>query len=195
MRFNLEKLRQKAERLAKKHGGPVSINLPFVSFTVDPDDAEKKVARELLIRLPDRRVLSSKECCDNCIDNSLDSIQDIRRILVDKQVDLSHLSDGALYLLIEYMTEAVRQFLTLSERLQASEGALERRGDFYRLADARDQYFSALEALRFHLHSCLTQVSAVADMSTPKVEAYLCSQDEWQLSVYEPPQLISRDSR
>ena len=97
MKFRFDELFQKAQRLAKKHGGTVTLRLPFISVAVNPDDVEKKVARELMVRLPDRRVLSSKECCDNCIDNSLASIQEIRKVLVDKQVELSHLHEGGLY--------------------------------------------------------------------------------------------------
>lgn len=55
-----------------------------------PDKMERKVAREVVIRLADRRVLTSAECCDNCIDQALASLQEIRRIIVDKQVELSH---------------------------------------------------------------------------------------------------------
>jgi hypothetical protein len=42
----------------------IAISIPFVSMTVKPDDLERRVAREIVIRLADRRVLSSKECCD-----------------------------------------------------------------------------------------------------------------------------------
>jgi hypothetical protein len=123
MKFHFDELFQKAQRLAKKHGGTVTLRLPFISLAVNPDDVEKKVARELMVRLLDRRVLSSKECCDNCIDNSLASIQEIRKVLVDKQVELS-----------------------------------------------------------------LIQVAKVAEMQTPKVEAYLRSNEEWhQVAYVQPP--------
>jgi hypothetical protein len=52
-----------------------------------------------MIRLPDKRVLDSKECCDDCIKKSLESIQAIRAILIDKQFNLSHVHDGSVYLL------------------------------------------------------------------------------------------------
>lgn len=64
---------------ARRHMGDVTINLPFISFGVSPDDQERRVAREVVIRLKDRRVLSAWECCDNCIDNALASLQEIRR--------------------------------------------------------------------------------------------------------------------
>ena len=189
MKFRFDELRMKAERLARKCNGSVTINLPFVSFAVSPDDTEKRVAREILIRLPDKRVLSSKECCDDCITKSLASIQEIRAVLVDKQVDLSHFNDGALYLLIEYMAEAVRQFLTFSERLQ-SIGEFEREVDFRRPYVQREMYFEALEKLRFHIHSCLKQVAVIADMSSPKVDAFLHSNEEWYMPAYEQPEAL-----
>ena len=95
----------------------VTINLPFVSFNVKPDDIEQKVAREIVIRIADRRVLNAFECCDNCIDQALASLKEIRTLLVGKQVDLADTSEGSLYLLIELMLEAIRQFLTFEQRL------------------------------------------------------------------------------
>lgn len=185
MKFRFDELFDKAQRLAKKYGGDVSINLPFVSFTVSPNDIEKRVAREIMIRLPDKRTLSSKECCDECIDSSLASLQEIRSILVDKQVELSHLHDGTLYLVIEYMAEGIRQFITETER-QESRMALEARNNV-RAPDVREKYFGALQHLRFHMHSCLSQVSKLAGMETPKVEAYLRSALDWEQEIYLPP--------
>jgi len=37
-------------------------------------DRERTVARELVIRLKDRRVISAFECCDDCIDRALASL-------------------------------------------------------------------------------------------------------------------------
>jgi hypothetical protein len=194
MKLGFDQLFRKAQRLAKKHGGEITLNLPFISLSVTPDDVEKKVARELVVRLPDRRVLSSKECCDTCIDYSLASIQEIRGLLVDKQVELSHLHDGSLYLLIEYMAEGIRQFLTFTET-EDSAIPLESQAHV-RAPDVRERYFGALEVLRFHIHSCLTQVASIAEMETPKVEAYLRSKEEWHRVAYiRPPDLPKLDRR
>lgn len=65
------------------------------------------------IRLKDRRVLCALECCDDCIANAHKSLQEIRAAVVDKQVELSDMHDGPLYLLIDAMTLGIRQFLTL----------------------------------------------------------------------------------
>mgnify|MGYP006968050511 FL=1 len=192
-KFNFDKLLGKAAEKAKKHIDGVTINLPFVSFSVKPTDVEKKVARELLVRLPDKRVLSSKECCDNCIDNSLASLQDIRSILIEAQVKLTDFHDGGLYLLTELMAEGVRQFITYEERLHVDPSLKDEAqfADFYRPRDIQYEYFEVLEQLRFHMHSCLTQVSTMADMETPKIDSYLKADDEWLLSLYhQPRQLI-----
>ena len=189
MEFRFDTLFEKAQRLANKYVGDVSINLPFITVSIRPDDIEKRVARELMVRLPDKRVLNSKECCDGCIDRSLASIQEIRSILVEKQVELSHLHDGGLYLLIEYMAEGIRQFITVTERQQARP-VIEAYGNM-RPQDAREYYFAALQHLRGHVHSCLSQVAKVAGMETPKVEAYLRSDSEWDQKAYIAPSITT----
>ena len=99
--------------------GNVTLQLPFVSIAVNPKDRERQVARELVIRLRDRRVLSAWECCDDCIDRAaLTSLQEIRQILVNKQVELFDVSAGPLYLLIDAMALGIRQFLTFEEILK-----------------------------------------------------------------------------
>lgn len=191
-KFNFDKLLGKAAEKAKKHIDGVTIKLPFISISVKPTDIEKKVARELLVRLPDKRVLSSKECCDNCIDNSLASLQDIRSILVEGQVKLTEFHDGGLYLLVELMAEGVRQFITFEERLRVDPSLKDEAQftDFYRPRDIQSQYFKVLEQLRFHIHSCLTQVATIADMETPKIDSYLKENEEWMLSLYHQPQQL-----
>lgn len=193
--FDISESIKKARKYINKHVDGVTIEIPFISFSVKPNDIEKKIARELLIRLPDKRVLNSKECCDNCIDNSLASLQEIRKILVDKQVELSDYHDGGLYLLIELMTEVIRQFLTFEETLKtngrpAFAPALK---DFHRDHETRAAYLELLEQLRFHIHSCLTQIAKIAEMETPKIESYLKADNTWLLSLYlKPDNLIEK---
>jgi hypothetical protein len=188
-KFNFDSLLKKAIEKTKKHIDGVSINLPFISVTVKATDIERKVARELLIRLSDKRVLSSKECCDNCIDSSLASLQEIRKILVDSQVNLSDFHDGGLYILVELMVEGLRQFLTIEERLRIDPCLKETANisDHWRPIDIREKYFEILKQLRFHFHSCLTQIATIAEMKTPKIESYLKSNDEWHLVMYKNP--------
>ena len=93
---------------ARRQVGSVTVSLPFISIAVSPNDLERKVARELVVRLKDRRVLSAWECCDDCIDRALASLQEIRKLLVEKQVELSDVLDGPLYLLIDAMALGIR---------------------------------------------------------------------------------------
>jgi hypothetical protein len=171
-KFDFRTQLKEARRKLNSRIGSVSISLPFLSFSVNPNDLEKRIANEIVIRLADRRVLNAFECCDNCIDQALSSLQEIRRILVDKQVELSGIMDSSLYLLIEIQVEAIRQFLTFEQKLNQTEdhhGHGQRRSvsqrDFNRSSIVREQYFSALEMLRAHIHRCLIQVSKIADTS------------------------------
>jgi hypothetical protein len=115
-KFDTTELLARARRQVGNRLGDITLNLPFVSIAVSPKDRERQVAREIVIRLGDRRVLSAWECYDNCIDNALASLREIRGLLVDKQVELSDTQDGPLYLIIDVMALGTRQFMTF-ERL------------------------------------------------------------------------------
>jgi hypothetical protein len=172
--------------------GEVTLNLPFVSIAVSPKDQERRVAREIVIRLRDRRVLSAWECCDNCIDNSLASLGEIRQTLVDKQVELADLQDGPLFLLVDAMAAGIRQFMTYEELLRREKGAPihPRFGEFHRPPNIRQAYFDALEVLRGHLSRCLGQIAAIAGMPVPNEGVIAHYQGPWQLEAYkEPPTL------
>ena len=188
-----------ARRHAGNHlaGATVTINLPFVSVAVAPKDRERQAARELVIRLKDRRVLSAWECCDDCLDRALASLQEIRRLLVDKQVELGDLADGPLYLLIDAMALAIRQFLTFEEALnERSDSTLRPRSETnqHRSPDVRRDYFDALEMVHGHLSRCLGQVAAIAGMPGPDglIAKY---QGPWEVEVYVAETIGSDGSR
>jgi hypothetical protein len=166
--FDLSALLQKARRTFQKRVEGVSISLPFVSFSVRLEDREKRVAREVVIRLADRRVLNAFECCDGCIDQALASLQEIRSLLVDQQVALADLTDGPLYLL----REGIRQFLTFEQQFGAG-GAAGRPSDSHRRHEDQALYFAGLEALRAHLHRSLIQVAAIADVEIPGIADHM----------------------
>ena len=176
--FDLSSLISRMRRLPEAVDG-VSISLPFVSVSIKPDDTEQRVAREVVIRMSDRRVLNSFECCDDCIDQALASLQEMRRLLVDKQVDLSGHADGALYFLLEAMAEAIRQFSTFEQRLERS-------------PEDRQKYFAALEMLRAHLHRVLRQISLVGSVKIPKIADHMRYDDAWQIEAYQRPSLPTR---
>lgn len=192
--FDLRSLIADAQRKLSNCIDGVTINLPFVSFNVKPDDIERKVAREIVIHMADRRVLNAFECCDNCIDQALASLKEIRTLLVGKQVDLADTSEGSLYLLIELMLEAIRQFLTFEQRLndQTTEQRIilpDSLGFQYPYSN-REQYFAALEMLRAHLYRCLAQVSKIANIKIPKITSHMRYDEAWQLEAYEKLVLV-----
>jgi hypothetical protein len=170
--FDLISLIERVRRIPRSVDG-VAINLPFVSVSVKPDDLERQTAREVVIRLADRRVLNAFECCDNCIRNALISLQEIRRFLVEKQVELSDFSDGPVYLLLEAMLEAIRQFFTFEQRLDVDSHS-----------GQRDKYFSALEMLRAHLYRVLQQVAVLASIEIPKISDRMRYDEVWQTEAY-----------
>lgn len=194
-KFDLTAQIKEARRKLNSRVGSVTIKLPFLSFSLNPDDLEKKIAREIVIRMADRRVLNSSECCDDCIDRALSSLHEIRTILVDKQVELSGVPDSPLYLLIELQVEAIRQFLSFEQRLSVSVLPEEERHDaspdLKKSPFIQDQYRAALEMLRAHLHRCLIQVAKIADTAIPKIPDNMRYDDSWQLEAYEDPKLIT----
>jgi len=188
--FNISELIGKARRQIEKRVDGITVNLPFVSFSVRPDDIEKKIAQEVVIRLADKRVLNAFECCDNCIEQALTSLQNIRSLLVDKQVELSRQADGVLYLILELMLEGIRQFFTFEESLRTSSPDFP--GEFRTRLHRQElqPYFAALEMLRAHLYRCLAQVAAVANTEIPKISAHMRYDEVWQLDAYEQPEII-----
>lgn len=56
-KFDITDLIAKARRQVKGRVGEITLTLPFVSMAISPKDKERAVARELVIRLKDRRVL------------------------------------------------------------------------------------------------------------------------------------------
>lgn len=76
-RFDLSEVLRRLRSISGRVDG-VSLSLPFFSITVKPDDLDVRVAREVVIRLADRRVLNAFECCDSCIEKALVSLEKIR---------------------------------------------------------------------------------------------------------------------
>lgn len=190
-RFDFRSLLKAWRRKLNTRIDGVSISLPFLSFKVNPTDLEQRVAREILIRMANRRVLSSSECCDNCIDQALESLQGIRAALEEQQVALAQAMDSPLYLLLELQLGAIRQFLTFEQRLNVKPqraGIVVLQGrDVDRAPDTREAYFAALEMLRAHLHRCLIQVAKIGDVSVPKFADQMRYDEAWQLAAYEKP--------
>ena len=58
-KFDMTELLVRARRQVSGRVGDVPLNLPFVSIAINPRDRERQLAREIVIRLKDRRVLSA----------------------------------------------------------------------------------------------------------------------------------------
>lgn len=191
-KFDIADIVRRLRRLPVAVDGKVTISLPFIEVSIKPDKTERKVAREVVIRLADRRVLTSAECCDNCIDNALTSLQEIRQIIVDKQVELADKTDTALYVLLDSIRDSIRQFLTFQQRLNEGSKADAKIPDFYRPARSRELYFAALEMLRAHIHGTLLQVAKIADMpGIPGLEGHMSYDGPWQLEAYKKPKALT----
>lgn len=168
LRFDVSSIVEAARRLPRPKINSVSLNLPFLTINVSASRSEKKIAREILIRLRDKRVLVAWECCDSCIDNAVKSIMEIRTLLVDKQVEIQD-ENSPLFLISDLMLTGIRQFLTFTEA----------RDPLY----YREEYFTALEALRGHLLRCIEQVGRLASV-TPRLSNRLQFDREWAAGVY-----------
>ena len=195
--FNFSKLIAASRRKLNNRVDGIEIALPFLNISVCPDDVEQQVAREIVIRMADRRVLNSFECCDDCIDNALASLQEIRVILVDKQVELSKATDGPLYVIVEFMLGAIKQFLTFEQRLKdepEQELWLPSSSSFHRPYSKREMYFAALEMLRAHLYRCLVQVASIAQVKIPNIADNMRYDEAWQLEAYQVPPALENKS-
>jgi hypothetical protein len=191
-KFDLTDLLARARRQVAGRIGDVTLNLPFISIAVSPKDRERRVAREIVLRLRDRRVLSAWECCDDCIERALTSLKEIRQLIVDKEVELAELQDGPLFLLLDAMATGIRQFMTYEELLRRDKDAPPhpRFGEFHRPPDVRQAYFDGLEILRGHLSRCLGQIALIAGMPVPTEGIIENYQGPWQLEAYEAPPLL-----
>ncbi len=169
-----------------------NLTLPGVTFRIRPLDIEQAVAREIAIRLKHRRVLNSFECCDDCIDKALDSLQEIKAILIDQQVKLSVAPDCTLFLLIDFMLVAIKQFLTFEQRLQRMPQPklfVPQFHDLRRPPAQRQKYMDGLDMLRAHLHRCLRQVYAIAGFDFNQMDSTVKYSDQWDLAAYKRPPL------
>ena len=169
-KIDIADLIAKGRRNLNKRVEGVEITTPGITSVVSPHDPEVTSAKRALIFLCDRRVLTSKECCDNCIDRSLESLGKIREFIVGQQQELASLSDGVLYLMFEFVVDAIRQFMTYSEHLERDyEPSGSSIPDFRRHPEAREAYFAALERLRGHVAATMRQIRLIAGEDPQKV--------------------------
>jgi hypothetical protein len=185
--FDVSEVVARAMRAPPASNAATAFTLPFVTVLADRSPLERRIANELLIRLGDRRVLNSWECCDNCIDDALRSLQEIRSILLERRIELACEPTGILSHMIELMLTAIRQFLTFEQSLRSVGMAKTNPAEeFYRPHEDRQIYFDALEQLRGHLSRCLGQVAVVAGLNVPSDGFIAGYQGPWQMEAYKP---------
>jgi hypothetical protein len=189
-RFSVGEVVARLKTIATLDG--ITISLPGLSLKVTISDIERNVAREVLIRLADRRILNSRECCDSCIASALASLDKIRALIVDKQVQLASHTDRPLYLLLEVAAEGIRQFLTYQERLLRQARRLERGGQVDEDAQFpavgflyRQEYLSALESLRSHMNGTLQQIARIGGIPIPRTVDSMRYDEPWPPQLYE----------
>lgn len=175
LKFDFQSILSKPVQQVKDSVENITLNLPFISIAIKPENKEKKVAREIVIRLADKRVLNSFECCDSCIQKSLASLQEIRSLLVDKQVELMGNTNSGLYILIELILESIRQFFTYIEN-NSSRGINHL---------DKQIYLNSLELLRSHIYRCLIQIAKIANIEIPKISRGMRYSDKWELEYYK----------
>ncbi len=137
----------------------ITLSFPFFSCSLKkPENIEKEIATEIVIRLKDKRVLTSSQCCDACTQKAIDSLYSIREILVDMEVKLSKYMNGYLYLMIELILESIRQFFTYIENEQIPIG-----NQKLFIHNQLKIYQDSLEIIRSHINNCLFQISKIAN--------------------------------
>lgn len=185
--FDVSDVVARAMRSPPASNAATEFKLPFITVLADPSPLERRIANELVIRLGDRRVLNAWECCDNCIDDALRSLQEIRSILLERRIALAGEQSGILSHVIELMLTAVRQFLTFEQSLgSAGMATPSPAAEFYRPHEDRQIYFDALEQLRGHLSRCMGQVAVVAGLNVPSDGFIAGCQGPWQMEAYKP---------
>ncbi|NQE61403.1 hypothetical protein [Caulobacter sp. RHG1] len=172
---------------------PIAIDLPFLTLLVEPTGKDARLGRELLVRMRDRRVLDQNECCDDCIDRALVSLQEVRSALVAVQLELAKRPESPLALLTQLMAAAIRQFLTYEQRLNASAAPARDapRGDAPeprpRPWEIHQAYRDALERLRGHLNRCLGLIAVIAEDEAFAAALNPHYQGPWPLDAYVTP--------
>lgn len=186
MEFDFSQFFTPLNNLISRNLKGVSINILGITFSFDYSKDDEKIAKEILVFLADKRVLNSKECCDNCIKDSIESILDIRKFLVQKQIELIGYETQPLFLIVEFLLETVRQFLTHSEKIKKSYAAAHsQKSDLIMHYGEKEAFFSALEIFRTHIHSCFVQIAKIAKINTPKIQFRLEAQNEWHTPIYK----------
>lgn len=150
LKFNVTEYYRKAKKLVNKADiKGITIKFPGISINLAPTDSDKKISKEIILKLRHKRVISQSECCDNCIKNSLTSLFEIKDYLIDKQVEMSDV-ESPLFILTDMALLGINRFLTFTEGFD----------DF----KDKEKYFEALNLLRGHLIKTFDEVAKIASL-------------------------------
>jgi len=151
LRFDFSEFKNKEQHIQEKYkSGKVYINLPDgLNFSFDPSQDEKNIGKEIFVCIRASRVLNSKECCDTCVKEALDSLKDMRKIIVEMERKLVYVSDidSPIHLLLEYAASGIRQFQTYTQ--------------FYTPKENEREYMEALTILRVHLLRTFDEINLI----------------------------------
>ncbi|MBI1944529.1 MAG: hypothetical protein HYS27_02465 [Deltaproteobacteria bacterium] len=169
MRVDVRDLVSRARRWVSARVGGATITTGFISFPLVANDPERTAARQLVIRLRDKRVFTASDCCDGCVKNSIAALQEVRKILVEAQVQLANSHGGQLFWCTDYMRETIRAFLTWEERVRAADRPDARAPDeHYRDQVQTRRYIEQLDVLRAHVRVAMTGIAKIAEMELPE---------------------------
>jgi hypothetical protein len=150
LRFDFTEFSKRLNKYSKKvKVESVSVRLPGISISLSPTKQEKLIAKEIILFIRHKRVIDSKECCDTCIKNSLQSLLEIKNFLVMKQMEISDV-ESPLFLLTDFALFGVNKFLTYTESFDPDV--------------SREEYFKALNIIRGHLIRTFDQIAVVAKL-------------------------------
>lgn len=165
---NVGSLTQRARQWIGRRIAGATVSATGVSFQIRATDPERDAARKLFIRLRDRRVFNAFDCCDNCVRNTLASLQEVRKILVESQVEVANFHDGDLFWIADYLRLIIREFLSWEERLRAALGpAQASKEELYIDPVYRAAYIKSLDTVRAHARAALEALADVSQMKLP----------------------------
>ena len=130
----------------------IGLSFPFgLNITYKPIDSIKEIAKVIIIKLIDRRILNSKECCGSCIEQSVLSLKEIKAVLINEKTKLIKQINTLLYYYVDYIIIAINTFFDFTERY------------YEKKEEYRGLYFDALEKIRNHVAKCMKEILKIAE--------------------------------
>ena len=152
----------------------VSISFPFgICLNIKPSSSDKNIARETVIKLVDRRILNSKECCGSCIKDSVCSLKEIKSDTIKIKEKLIDNINSPLFYLIDYIVLGINSFLNFMERYSDN------------IEENKEIYFIALEIIRTHIANCLIEISKIGNYKiNNEIYAFKNQNKVWENDIY-----------